>query len=32
MNGFNLDAVANVTDDNFTDVQTEIVEFPWKYD
>ena len=25
MNGFNLDAVANVTDENFTDVQTEIV-------
>lgn len=26
MNGFNLDAVANVNDDNFTDVQTEIVD------
>jgi hypothetical protein len=26
MNGFNLDAVANVTDDNFTDVQKEIID------
>jgi hypothetical protein len=26
MTGFNLEAVANVTDDNFTDVQTEIVD------
>jgi hypothetical protein len=26
MNGFNLDTVANVTDDNFTDVQKEIVD------
>jgi hypothetical protein len=26
MNGFNLDAVANATDDNFTDVQTKIVD------
>ena len=25
LNGFNLDAVSNVTDDNFTNVQTEIV-------
>ena len=33
MNGlFDLDQVENVTDENFTDVQTEIAWFPWKYD
>jgi hypothetical protein len=26
MNGFNLDAVVNVTDENYTDVQTEIID------